>query len=142
MNTPAHHEWLSVHHGNAPLVVSFPHTGTDIPAEIEARCVSPWLARKDADWWIDELYDFARELGATVIHTAISRTVIDVNRDPSGVSLYPGQNTTELVPTTTFDGGPLWNAGQAPDAAEIEQRKATYFAPYHAALTGERHGYY
>ena len=91
----------------APLIVSFPHTGTEIPPEIEARCVSPWLARKDADWWIDQLYDFVRELGATTIHTAISRTVIDVNRDPSGASLYPGQNTTELVPTTTFDGEPL-----------------------------------
>ena len=122
----------------APLIVSFPHTGTEIPPEIEARCVSPWLARKDADWWIDQLYDFVRELGATIVHTAISRTVIDVNRDPSGVSLYPGQNTTELVPTTTFDGEPLWRAGQVPDAAEIARRAdAAYFEPYHAALAAE-----
>ena len=134
---PKHPPWLTVEQRGAPLMVSFPHTGTDIPPDIEARCVSPWLARKDADWWIDQLYAFARDLGATVIHTAISRTVIDVNRDPSGVSLYPGQNTTELVPTTTFDGEPLWKAGQAPDAAEIEQRKATYFAPYHTALAAE-----
>lgn len=132
-----HPPWLTVEQRDAPLIVSFPHTGTDMPPAIEARCVSPWLARKDTDWWIDRLYGFARDLGATVIHTAISRTVIDVNRDPSGVSLYPGQNTTELVPTTTFDGEPLWKPGMAPDAAEIEQRKATYFAPYHAALAVE-----
>jgi N-formylglutamate deformylase len=134
---PNHPAWLTVEQRDAPLVVSFPHTGTDIPPDIEARCVSPWIARKDTDWWIDRLYAFARDLGATVIHTAISRTVIDVNRDPSGISLYPGQNTTELVPTTTFDGEPLWKPGMAPDAAEIEQRKAIYFAPYHAALTAE-----
>ena len=130
--------WLTVEQRDAPLIVSFPHTGTNIPPEIEARCVSPWLARKDADWWIDQLYgEIVRELGASIVRTAISRTVIDVNRDPSGVSLYPGQNTTELVPTTTFDGEPLWKPGQVPDAAEIAHRRATYFAPYHAALSTE-----
>jgi N-formylglutamate deformylase len=130
-------DWLTVEQREAPLIVSFPHTGTDIPPEIEARCVSPWLARKDADWWIDELYAFARELDATIVHTRISRTVIDVNRDPSGVSLYPGQATTELVPITTFDGEALWKDGHAPDTAEIARRRETYFAPYHAALAGE-----
>jgi len=38
----------------------------------------------------------------------VSRTVLDVNRDPSGASLYPGQTTTELCPTTTFDGEALY----------------------------------
>lgn len=129
--------WLTVEQRDAPLIVSFPHTGTTIPPDIEARCASPWIARKDADWWIDKLYAFVREMGATIVHTSISRTVIDVNRAPSGVSLYPGQNTTELVPTTTFDGEPIWRQGEAPDAAEIEARKAAYFAPYHAALAQE-----
>lgn len=132
--------------GEAPLVVSFPHTGIDIPRDIQARLVSPWLARKDADWWIDRLYDFAADLGATTVRTATSRTVIDVNRDPSGATLYPGQATTELCPTTTFDGEPLYVAGGEPDAEEIARRRADYFDPYHAALQAElsrlraRHG--
>lgn len=130
-------DWLTIHRGDAPLVVSFPHTGTEIPAEYESRLVSPWLSRKDADWWIDQLYDFARDMGATTVHTAISRTVIDVNRDPSGVSLYPGQATTELCPTTTFDGEPLYKDGKEPGAAEIAARRARYFDPYHAALDAE-----
>jgi formiminoglutamase len=134
---PDHPPWLTVEQREAPLIVSFPHTGTDLPPDIAARCVSPWLARKDADWWIDKLYDFVRDLGATTIHTAISRTVIDVNRDPSGISLYPGQNTTELVPSTTFDGEALWQPGMVPDAADIDRRKETYFKPYHAALAAE-----
>jgi formiminoglutamase len=129
--------WLTVTRGDAPLIVSLPHTGTLLPAEIEEKLVSPWLARKDCDWWIEKLYDFAQELGATVVHTAISRTAIDVNRDPSGVSLYPGQATTELCPSTTFDGEPLYRTGQAPDAAEIALRRAKWFDPYHAALAGE-----
>lgn len=129
--------WLTVKRGEAPLVVSFPHTGVNIPPDLENRLVSPWLARKDADWWVDNLYDFANDLGATTVHTAISRTVIDVNRDPSGQSLYPGQATTGLCPTTTFDGEALYQPGEEPDAAEIAERRAQYFEPYHAALAEE-----
>src|SRR6187402_2724617 len=129
-----HHEWLALHHGDAPLVVSFPHTGIEIPAELETDLVSPWLARKDADYWVDVLYDFAHEMGATTIRTALSRTVIDVNRDPSGASLYPGQATTGLCPVETFDGEPLYTRGQEPGDAEILRRRAEYFEPYHTAI--------
>ncbi|MBC8024638.1 MAG: N-formylglutamate deformylase [Steroidobacteraceae bacterium] len=131
------HEWLAVHHGAAPLIVSFPHTGTEIPASLEPKLVSPWLARKDADHWVDVLYDFAHGLGATTIRTALSRTAIDVNRDPAGVSLYPGQTTTGLCPVETFAGEALYKPGCAPDAAEIARRRVEYFDPYHAALRSE-----
>jgi formiminoglutamase len=114
-----------------------PHTGVDIPQDIESGLISSWLARKDTDWWVNLLYDFAHTLGATVIRTAISRTVVDANRDPSGATLYPGQATTELCPTTTFDGEPLYRAGFAPDAGEIALRRSTFFDPYHRAITLE-----
>jgi formiminoglutamase len=130
-------QWLTLHRGKAPLVVTMPHTGIDLPPELEAAFVSPWLARKDADWWVDKLYDFAAGLDATVIRTAISRSVIDTNRDPSGVSLYPGQATTELCPTTTFDGEPLYRAGRAPEAAQIAARRRNFFEPYHQAIAAE-----
>ncbi len=130
-------EWLPIDQGDAPLIMSMPHTGTDIPADIEEQLVSPWLARKDADWHVERLYDFAPSLGATAIRTTISRTAIDVNRDPSGASLYPGQATTGLCPTTTFDGEPLYRDGSVPDAEEITRRGATWFEPYHAALADE-----
>lgn len=129
--------WLSIRRGNAPLLVSVPHAGTDIPQGITPPLVSLWLARKDTDWWVDRLYEFAVAFDATIVRTAISRTVVDVNRDPTGASLYPGQATTELCPTTTFDGEPLYQGGQAPGAAEIAHRKARWFAPYHAALSSE-----
>jgi N-formylglutamate deformylase len=76
-------------------------------------------------------------LGATMMHTTISRTVIDVNRDPSGASLYPGQATTGLCPTETFDGEPLYREGRNPDSAEIERRRSDWFDPYHASLRSE-----
>jgi formiminoglutamase len=126
-----------IRRGVAPLVLSLPHVGTAIPEEIEARLVSPWLARKDADWWIDQLYAFAGELDATVVRAHWSRTVIDLNRDPTGVSLYPGQATTGLCPVETFDGEPLYRQGEEPDAEEVEARIGLYYRPYHTALSEE-----
>jgi N-formylglutamate deformylase len=129
--------WLTIRRGKAPLIISLPHTGTNIPTRYEHGLVSLWLARKDTDWWIDRLYAFAVDLDATIVHTAISRTVIDVNRDPSGVSLYPGQATTELCPTTTFDGEPLYEVGAEPDEAAVAERRRRFYDPYHASLRAE-----
>jgi formiminoglutamase len=126
-----------IHRGDAPLVLAVPHSGTDIPADLLPRFVSPWLARKDADWWIDQVYAFASDLGATLVRAPFSRSVIDANRDPSGKSLYPGHATTELCPTTTFDGEPLYHPGAEPDSAEIKARRVAFFDPYHSALAGE-----
>ena len=130
-------DWLQIHRGDVPLIVSFPHTGTELPDALAAQFVSPWLARRDADWWVHELYAFAQQMGATTVRTAVSRSVIDVNRDPSGTSLYPGQNTTGLCPLTTFDNQPLYRDGHGPDEAEIAHRRDTWFAPYHHALAAE-----
>jgi N-formylglutamate deformylase len=129
--------WLTVRRGAAPLLLCMPHTGTRIPGAIEAQLISPWLARKDTDWWIERLYGFAGDLGASIVRTGVSRTVIDANRDPSGASLYPGQATTELCPTTTFDGEPLYRAGCAPSPEEISARRREYFEPYHRAIEEE-----
>jgi N-formylglutamate deformylase len=128
--------WLSVTRGEAPLIVAIPHAGTDIPDGVAAQLADLDLARSDADRFVDRLYAFASDLGATVIRTAISRAVIDVNRDPGGASLYPGMTTTELCPTTAFDGTPLY-AGSGPDDAEIARRRETWFEPYHAAIRDE-----
>jgi len=128
---------IAVVRGEAPLIVSIPHAGTEIPDDLVGDVHSLDRARYDADLYIDRLYAFATELGATIVRTTISRTVIDMNRDPSGASLYPGQATTDLCPLTTFDGEPLWREGRAPNAAEIARRRGMYFEPYHTALEAE-----
>jgi formiminoglutamase len=135
--TDTHPYWLECRRGDAPLVVSLPHTGTEIPAAVAGELVSSWLARKDTDWHVERLYEFATPLGATVLRTRLSRTVIDVNRDPSGASLYPGRATTELCPTTTFDGESLYRDAQGPPPEEVASRRDRWFAPYHAALAAE-----
>jgi N-formylglutamate deformylase len=129
-------DWLHIEPREAPLIVSIPHAGTDLVG-YESRFVSPSLARRDADWHLRALYDFADDFGATVVATSISRSIIDVNRNPDGVSLYPGQATTELCPTTTFDGDPLYREGEAPGQSEIAERRALCYAPYHEPLSSE-----
>jgi N-formylglutamate deformylase len=137
LESTAHPAWLDRTRGEAPALVSIPHSGTDIPATIEATLVDPWLGRKDTDWWLGSLYDFVPALDLTRLRTRLSRTVIDVNRDPSGASLYPGQATTELCPSTTFDGEPLYRSATAVPADEVEARRREFFDPYHRALAEE-----
>jgi N-formylglutamate deformylase len=130
-------DFLVTERRQGPLLLSMPHPGTIIPDWLAPRLTETGRAVDDTDWWIPELYDFADALDASVVRTTVSRYVIDCNRDPSGTSLYPGQATTELCPMTTFDGEPLYRAGEQPRASEIDERRATYFQPYHAALQGE-----
>lgn len=129
--------WLTVRRGEASLIVSLPHAGLKLPSDCTAGLVSADLAHHDSDWSADGLHVFAHDFGATTVRTTLSRTVIDVNRDPSGSSLHPGQATTGLAPTETFDGRPLYRDGAVPTPEEIKRRKMFYFAPYHAALAQE-----
>ncbi|HLZ79456.1 MAG TPA: N-formylglutamate deformylase [Sphingomonas sp.] len=124
--------WLHVERSDSPLILAFPHGGTEIPAELLDGFRSRWWAIRDADWHIRALYEGLAD--ATRIWTDISRSVIDCNRDPSGASLYPGQATTGLCPTETFDDDPLYLDGEV---ADIEARRATFHAPYHAAIEAE-----
>ncbi len=66
-----------------------------------------------------------------------ARHVIDLNRPPEDESLYPGQDVTGLIPIDTFRKEPLYRPGQLPDAAEVRERVADYWHPYHAALSSE-----
>ena len=127
----------TLHRGSTPLLVSLPHVGTTIPDALKPRLVERALAAEDADWHLDRLYAFARELGAGVIVPRHSRYVIDLNRPPENTPMYAGANNTELCPTRFFSGEPLYRDGQAPDEADVRQRVATYWQPYHDALRAE-----
>ena len=130
---------MSVFHvsqGSSPIILGFPHTGTDVPADIHARLNDNGRILADTDWHIDDLYDGLLE-NVTTVRATFHRYVIDANRNPAGVSLYPGQNTTGLVPETDFDGVPIWKDGEAPTEADIAARVRDFHAPYHAALAAE-----
>ena len=123
--------------GMAPLLVSLPHVGTAIPDEIVPALVPRALALEDTDWHLAEVYDFARELGASMLVPRLSRYAIDLNRPPENAPMYPGANNTELVPTRFFTGDPLYREGRVPDERDIERRKGAYWRPYHDALAAE-----
>ncbi len=122
--------------GQSPIVLAQPHGGTYIPDAIAVRLNSTGAGLADTDWHITQLYDGLLP-DATVVKSNVHRYVIDANRDPAGASLYPGQNTTTLVPLTDFDGNAIWLEGQAPLTEEIEARRVAYHAPYHTALRAE-----
>ena len=133
--------------GDAPLVIDVPHAGTHVPPEIARRLTPAARALADTDWHVEKLYAFARDAGVTLFVATHSRYVVDLNRDPSGIALYPGTENTELCPTRTFANEPVYAEGRGPDAREIAVRRSEYFDPYHAQLTAEiervraRHGY-
>jgi N-formylglutamate deformylase len=124
----------------APLLVSIPHTGVEVPEALRARFASAHVATlPDTDWHLHDLYAFAVELGATVLHARYARYVIDLNRPRTQEKLYPGKAETELVPTRTFAGEPIYRAGDEPNADEIAARISAYWQPYHDRLTAELH---
>jgi formiminoglutamase len=125
---------VEVTRGDGPIVLGMPHTGTHVPAEIWDRLNGRGRELADTDWHIQRLYAGLLD-DVTVVRATFHRYVIDANRDPSGRSLYPGQNTTGLVPQTDFDGRAIWRT--PPDASDIEARRAAWHAPYHAALEAE-----
>lgn len=137
---------IEVTQGTSPLVLGLPHTGTEVPEEIAAGLNAAGRALADTDWHVQLLYD-GLVADVTTVRTPIHRYVIDVNRDPAGGSLYPGQNTTELCPLTDFNGDPIHHPGMAPDADEVTRRLRLYHTPYHRTLAAElarvqaRHGF-
>jgi N-formylglutamate deformylase len=130
---------FTIHHGTAPLLISLPHDGSQIPDVLAARMTEPSRRAPDTDWFVSRLYGFARSLGASIIHPLYSRYVVDLNRPPDDVSLYPGQNTTGLCPAVRFDGEPVYLPGQEPSADEVAERVETFWTPYHHALQAELH---
>jgi len=133
--------------GTTPLLVSFPHAGTEIPPAIARRMTAQALLRADTDWHLPRLYEFVHALGAGTLEPRHSRYVIDLNRPPEDSNLYPGQDTTGLVPLDTFAKQPLYRAGETPGADEVDARRDAYWRPYHEALGDElerlraRHGH-
>lgn len=127
---------VELNRGSSPVILAFPHTGTHVPEDIATKLNGEGRKLRDTDWHIHELY---RGLlpDATTVRATFHRYCLDANRDPSGASLYPGQNTTSLIPLTDFDNNPLWIEGGEPDEAETARRVERFHRPYHSALAAE-----
>ncbi|RLP27150.1 N-formylglutamate deformylase [Mesorhizobium sp. YM1C-6-2] len=122
--------------GTSPVILAFPHTGIQLPGGVGDRLNDEGCKLRDTDWHINLLYGGLLPK-ATTVRATFHRYVIDANRDPSGASLYPGQNTTSLVPLTDFDDQPIWKEGLEPTDTDVAERVAAYHRPYHAVLETE-----
>lgn len=125
---------VEIHRGSSPVILGLPHTGTHVPADVWDRLNDEGKKLRDTDWHVDRLYSGLLP-GATLVRATFHRYVIDANRDPTGQSLYPGQNTTGLVPLTDFDDQPIWKVEPTED--DIAARREAFHAPYHSALNAE-----
>lgn len=128
---------FTLHRGTTPVLVSMPHVGTVIPQSLRHRFVERAGQTEDTDWFLDRLYAFVKDLGASLIVPLESRYVIDLNRPSDNRPMYAGQNNTELCPTRFFTGDPLYRDGMAPSDGEVQERVRTYWQPYHDALRDE-----
>lgn len=126
--------WGTVAFGDEPLVVSVPHAGTALTPEVEAALHPDALTLPDTDWFVDRLYAFAVDLGASMQVARMSRYVVDPNREPGGAPLYPGAPHLGVCPRERFDGTSLYRSGMEPTAAEEAARVAAWWRPYHDHL--------
>lgn len=120
----------------SPLVLSVPHSGTDLTADFKNACASDAILRlPDTDWYVDQIYSFARDLGIYAIKAKYSRYIIDLNRPrKSDPPLYSSRQPTALIPTQTFDGKPIYKSGQEPTEDLLLARLKDFYDPYYEAL--------
>jgi N-formylglutamate deformylase len=156
-------KFISTSPGSTPLVLDSPHSGTDYPQDFGHVCDLASLRRAE-DTHVEKLYSFAPDLGVAWVEAHFPRSYLDANRniteiDPSMLSgVWPddlGEQDAAvqsklrlgkgLIWRMTDDGFPLYKRQLS--VAEVEQRIANCWQPYHAAVGNAidaahaRHGY-
>lgn len=118
----------SFHAGTTPLLISVPHDGRELPADLAAQMTEIGRSLPDTDWHVARLYEFVEGLGASLLIANYSRYVVDLNRPADDTALYTGQLATGLCPTQTFAGQEIYAQAAAID---IDDRVGCYWRPYH-----------
>ena len=124
----------SFHAGSTPLLISVPHDGRLLPEPIERRMTPAGSDIADTDWHVAKLYEFARELDASVLVADYSRYVVDLNRPPDDAALYEGQISTGICPSMSFAGEYLYEDMGEVAAVDIRERVDAYWLPYHSLI--------
>ncbi len=124
-----------------PLVVEVPHAGLDIAPQFLEPLAAPARAiARDADLYVDRLYELAPGEGATLLVARASRYAIDVNRSESDVDAEVVEGARAeprmhhgLVWRTTSDGEAALSRRLTRD--ELEERLNLVWRPYHRELS-------
>ena len=143
------------------LIFDSPHSGMIYPANFTHDCPRADLDRT-ADHYVDELFAFAPELGASLLSALFPRSYVDVNRaandlDPLLIDDIPQIHLDDppIDYRSPIGYGVLRRLVQRGHRiydkkiswAEAEHRLQNYYHPYHDALanlvteTHRRHGY-
>jgi formiminoglutamase len=134
------------HPGSTPLLVSMPHVGTELPECLRGRLSPACEPLGDTDWHLPRLYDFVREMGASLLVARYTRFAVDLNRPPDDTPLY-ATATTGLHPDILFDGTPAFRDGCGLTDAERAGFVEEIWKPYHGRLAAgirelrARHGH-
>jgi N-formylglutamate deformylase len=132
--------------GTAPLLVSMPHVGTELPECLQGRLSDACAPLGDTDWHLPRLYDFVEGMGASVLAARYTRFAVDLNRPPDDTPLYTTA-TTGLHPDIIFDGAPAFREGARLTPDECQGFLEEIWHPYHQRIAEEldrikaRHGY-
>ena len=125
--------------GESPLLVEVPHAGLWLDPEALAFTIAPARSiARDADLYVDRLFQDAPSEGATLVVANTSRFVVDLNRgedDWDGEAVEGGGRAPwprGLVWRLTTDGDPIL-AERLP-RRELERRLELVYRPYHRAV--------
>jgi N-formylglutamate deformylase len=122
-----------------PVIVEVPHAGLQVDAETLATLVAPAAAiGRDADLYVDDLYEDAPDCGATLLRARMSRYVVDLNRSEHDVD----RDTVLGASGRSSPHGLIWRSTTDARAAiarplprsELERRLKAYYRPYHDKL--------
>ena len=114
---------------NSPLVISIPHSGTDIPQDIAPLC-NQTSKREHTDWALPEL---VAPLLETTLVVTVSRYIVDVNR----FKPRTGKATQPIIPRIDELGHQLfYNYPSKQKQADWLKR---YYTPYYHHLESLLH---
>lgn len=129
-----------------PVVVEVPHAGLFVPPHFACEMLAPVRSiARDADLFVDELYEGACDEGATLVVSRVSRYVVDLNRAETDVDAdtVVGGPSSPRAPR-----GVVWRLTTDNERAlagpltreKLEARLAEIHRPYHAALAAAIRG--
>ncbi|MBT9502454.1 MAG: N-formylglutamate amidohydrolase [Burkholderiaceae bacterium] len=128
-----------------PIVVDSPHSGRHYPGDFDAG-LPLWRLRQGEDAFVDQLWAGAPAAGASLLTANFPRVYIDPNRSLEDIdealldAPWPGPVTEStktrlgigLVWRQMGEGLPIYERRLS--VAEVEQRIARCYQPYHQAL--------
>jgi formiminoglutamase len=111
-----------------PFLLSVPHGGTDVPADLRSRLL---LSDSDLRYYCDPatraIFGY-RDRVAAWIDTPVSRMIVDLNRPPLPLPL---RDPDGIIKTRTIDGRDVWRPGQVPDMPLIHRLLVAHYFPFH-----------